>query len=85
MDSGVIQPPRGAPEEIPSLPEPEGTILKNNLIQVIFNTTTSFSFFISLNETQQISRCVSSLFKIKIIKQIQNILHQVLPHFSKLC
>jgi hypothetical protein len=34
LDSNKITPPSGSTEELPSLPEPEGTILKNHLKQV---------------------------------------------------
>lgn len=34
LDSNKLSPPTGAAEEIPPLPEPEGTILKNHLKQV---------------------------------------------------
>lgn len=34
LDSNKLSPPTGTYEEIPSLPEPEGTILKNHLKQV---------------------------------------------------
>ena len=34
LDSNKITPPSGTAEEIPNLPEPEGTILKNHLKQV---------------------------------------------------
>jgi hypothetical protein len=34
LDSNKITPPSGSAEELPGLPEPEGTILKNHLKQV---------------------------------------------------
>jgi hypothetical protein len=34
LDSNKITPPSGSAEDLPSLPEPEGTILKNHLKQV---------------------------------------------------
>lgn len=34
LDSNKLTPPSGCNEEIPALPEPEGTILKNHLKQV---------------------------------------------------
>lgn len=34
LDSNKLSPPTGMAEEIPALPEPEGTILKNHLKQV---------------------------------------------------
>lgn len=34
LDSNKLTPPSGMYEEIPALPEPEGTILKNHLKQV---------------------------------------------------
>jgi hypothetical protein len=34
LDSNKITPPSGFAEDLPSLPEPEGTILKNHLKQV---------------------------------------------------
>lgn len=34
LDSNKLTPPSGTAEEIPPLPEPEGTILKNHLKQV---------------------------------------------------
>lgn len=34
LDSNKITPPTGTNEDIPALPEPEGTILKNHLRQV---------------------------------------------------
>lgn len=34
LDSNNITPPSGTNEDIPPLPEPEGTILKNHLRQV---------------------------------------------------
>lgn len=34
LDSNKLTPPSGCHEEIPALPEPEGTILKNHLKQV---------------------------------------------------
>lgn len=36
LDSNKISAPTGTAEEIPPLPEPEGTILKNHLRQVFF-------------------------------------------------
>lgn len=35
LDSNKLSPPTGAHDEIPALPEPEGTILKNHLKQVV--------------------------------------------------
>jgi hypothetical protein len=34
LDSNKITPPSGSAEDLPNLPEPEGTILKNHLKQV---------------------------------------------------
>jgi len=34
LDSNKITPPSGSAEDLPGLPEPEGTILKNHLKQV---------------------------------------------------
>jgi hypothetical protein len=34
LDSNKITPPSGSTEDLPNLPEPEGTILKNHLKQV---------------------------------------------------
>jgi hypothetical protein len=34
LDSNKITPPTGSAEDLPNLPEPEGTILKNHLKQV---------------------------------------------------
>lgn len=36
LDSTKLTPPSGGYDEIPPLPEPEGTILKNHLKQVSF-------------------------------------------------
>lgn len=41
LDSNKLTPPSGSYEEIPALPEPEGTILKNHLKQVRL-----FSFYL---------------------------------------
>lgn len=50
LDSNKLSPPTGTHEEIPPLPEPEGTILKNHLKQVKamnrhFCTNMRFYFF----------------------------------------
>lgn len=37
LDSNRLTPPTGSHDDIPLLPEPEGTILKNHLKQVSFN------------------------------------------------
>ena len=36
LDANKVSPPSGGSEEVPPLPEPEGTILKNHLRQVNF-------------------------------------------------
>lgn len=55
LDSNKLSPPTGSNEEIPPLPEPEGTILKNHLKQVTtlcFSVVTNSHFiirFLSIN------------------------------------
>lgn len=45
LDSNRLTPPSGPHEEIPLLPEPEGTILKNHLKQVSHAKATYFCYY----------------------------------------
>lgn len=45
LDSTKLTPPSGGYDEIPPLPEPEGTILKNHLKQVSFINKKNFILF----------------------------------------
>lgn len=45
LDSNKLTPPSGSYEEIPALPEPEGTILKNHLKQVRISIYLNNFFF----------------------------------------
>lgn len=59
LDSNKLSPPTGSDEEVPILPEPEGTILKNHLKQVRINLVIYFEkifFFKDLLSAQENSK-----------------------------
>lgn len=48
LDSNKLNPCSGNPDDLPALPEPEGTILKNHLKQVVYSVVTICDHFQSL-------------------------------------
>lgn len=49
LDSNKINPPTGLGDQLPPLPEPEGTVLKNHLKQVNNNTGIYFTVWSELD------------------------------------